>query len=134
MDHAYQYRKLFPALIDNWRKHWNQGKLPFLFVQLANFETSIWPGWMKEGCWPELREAQLQTLSIPDTAMAVTIDIGEPNNIHPKNKQEVGRRLALAALAKYYGKNMEYSGPVYSGMKIDKGKFTFTFHILAEVL
>ncbi len=87
---AYQYRRLFPAMIEQWRKKWNQGDFPFLFVQLANyhFEPQV---------FPELREAQTMTLSLANTAMAVAIDIGDSSDIHPKNKQEVGRRLSLAA-------------------------------------
>ena len=108
-DHAWQYRKLFPLMVVDWRKRWQQGIFPFYFVQITNL-APYWP----EPQWAELRQAQFESLKIiPNTGMAVTIDIGESNEIHPKNKQEVGRRLALIALAKTYGKNIEYSGPIY---------------------
>jgi sialate O-acetylesterase len=113
---AYQYRKLFPAMIKNWRKDWEQGDFPFLFVQLANFRA-VEPD-PNESDWAELREAQLMTLAIPNAGMATIIDIGEANDIHPKNKQDVGKRLALWALAKTYGKEMVYSGPLYKSMEI----------------
>jgi sialate O-acetylesterase len=113
---AYQYRTLFPAMIKNWRDAWGQGDFPFLFVQLANFEaTSPEP---QENDWAELREAQSMALLLPNTGMAVTIDIGEANDIHPKNKQDVGKRLALWALAKTYGKKIVCSGPIYKYMVV----------------
>ncbi|MGD0572395.1 MAG: sialate O-acetylesterase [Sedimentisphaerales bacterium] len=122
---AYQYRTLFPTMIENWRDAWHEGDFPFLFVQLANWEpVSPEPG---ESDWAELREAQLMTLSAPNTGMAVTIDIGEANDIHPKNKQDVGKRLALWALAKTYGKNIVYSGPIYKSMKVDGNKAILAF-------
>src|SRR5262249_30023784 len=98
---AYQYRRLFPALIRDWRRAFPSGDFPFLFVQLANFmERRSEPG---ESAWAELREAQGLTLAEPRTGMAVTIDIGEAEDIHPRNKKDVGQRLALAALAMVYG-------------------------------
>ncbi|WP_347160110.1 sialate O-acetylesterase [Pontibacter chitinilyticus] len=114
---AYQYQQLFPLLIADWRKQWGQGDFPFYFVQLANFmdETNV-PG---ESEWAELREAQLKTLTMPNTGMAVAIDIGEAGDIHPKNKQEVGRRLALIARAKVYGEDIPYSGPVFQSYKTE---------------
>ena len=116
-DRAYQYRSLFPMMIDDWRAHWGQGDFPFLFVQLANYlERNDEP---VEDAWAELREAQLMTLSRPNTGMAVTIDIGDASDIHPKNKQEVGRRLALAARHVAYGEDLVYSGPIYRSMKIE---------------
>lgn len=112
---AYQYRKLFPAMIKNWRTDWGQGDFPFLFVQLANFmAVKPDPG---ESSWAELREAQLMTLALPNAGMATIIDIGEADDIHPKNKQDVGKRLALWALAKTYGKDLVYSGPLYKSME-----------------
>lgn len=113
---AYQYRKLFPTLIDDWRSQWDNVDMPFLFVQLANF-MAVQKEPVEPSEWAELREAQSRTLSLPRTAMAVTIDIGEADDIHPRNKQDVGRRLALAALAKVYGRGVEYSGPVYRLMR-----------------
>lgn len=114
---AYQYRKLFPAMIQNWRKDWGQGDFPFLFVQLANFKTKA----PVDGMWAELREAQTMTLSLKNTGMAVAADIGDALDIHPKNKQDVGRRLALAAQAQVYGRQIAYSGPMYESLSV-KGK------------
>ena len=122
---AYQYRTLFPAMIKNWRNDWGQDDFPFLFVQLANF-MAIDPE-PAESMWAELREAQLMTLDLPNTGMAVIIDIGEANDIHPKNKQDVGKRLALWALAKSYGKELVYSGPIYKSMKIEGNEIILYF-------
>jgi len=122
---AYQYRKLFRTMIMNWRKDWGQGNFQFLFVQLANFmETKPEPG---DSAWAELREAQTMTLSLRNTGMATIIDIGEANNIHPKNKQDVGKRLALWALARTYEKDIVYSGPLYKSMKVEGGKIRLSF-------
>ncbi|UCF14994.1 MAG: hypothetical protein JSW59_16420, partial [Phycisphaerales bacterium] len=122
---AYQYRRLFPAMIKNWRKDWRQGNFPFLFVQLANFRaTKEEPD---ESNWAELREAQSMTLSLPNTGMATIIDIGDANDIHPRNKQDVGKRLALWALAETYKKNLVYSGPIYESMKVESGKIRLSF-------
>jgi len=122
---AYQYRKLFPAMIQNWRDDWGQDKFPFLFVQLANFRA-VNPQ-PSESDWAELREAQLMTLALPNTGMAVIIDIGDANDIHPKNKQDVGKRLALWALAKSYGKELVYSGPIYRAMESKDNKIILHF-------
>jgi sialate O-acetylesterase len=122
---AYQYRKLFPAMITNWRQDWGQGNFPFLFVQLANF-MAVEPEPV-DSAWAELREAQLTTLALPNTGMAVIIDIGEARDIHPKNKQDVGKRLALWALAKTYGKKPVYSGPIYKSKRIEGNKITLEF-------
>jgi sialate O-acetylesterase len=114
---AYQYRKLLPALIRGWREVWDQGQFPFLIVQLANWlERKDEPG---ENEWAELREAQLMALELPATGLAVTIDIGDTWDIHPKNKQDVGHRLALWALGTTYGKDLVYSGPLYESMAKD---------------
>jgi sialate O-acetylesterase len=122
---AYQYRTLFPDMIENWRKDWGCGEFPFLFVQLANFmKTKPEPD---ESAWAELREAQLMTLKLPNTGMAVIIDIGEADDIHPKNKQDVGKRLALWALAETYGKKLVYSGPIYKSMKVDGSSIVLSF-------
>jgi len=111
-----QYRSLFPLLIESWREKWGQGDFPFLFVQLANFmERKPEPG---NSDWAALREAQTMALSLPNTAMAVAIDIGDANDVHPKNKQEVGRRLALNALHIAYNKDTVFSGPLYISMNI----------------
>ncbi len=122
---AYRYRKMFPAMIRDWRDKWGQGDFPFLFVQLANF---TWPTLApQDNAWAELREAQLMTLSEPATAMAVAIDIGNPTDIHPKNKQEVGRRLALGALAKAHARDIPYSGPLYKSARRADGSLFLTF-------
>jgi sialate O-acetylesterase len=105
------YPRLFSTLIADWRQRWSEGNFPFLFVQIANFNQHP-----KED-WPLLREAQLKTaLSVPNTAMAVTIDIGLPENIHPVDKLDVGLRLALAAENLAYGQKLIYSGPIYNSM------------------
>jgi sialate O-acetylesterase len=122
---AYQYRRLFPAMIKNWRDDWGQGAFPFLFVQLANF-MAVDPEPV-DIAWAELREAQLMTLALPNTGMAVIIDIGEANDIHPKNKQDVGKRLALWALAGTYGKKLVYSGPIYKSMRVEDDKIVLQF-------
>lgn len=122
---AYQYRKLFPAMITDWRNAWDQGPFSFYFVQLANF-TDVLPD-PAESDWAELREAQTMTLSLKNTGMATIIDIGEAKDIHPKNKQDVGKRLALNALAKDYGKNVVWSGPMYKSMRTSGDKITLRF-------
>jgi sialate O-acetylesterase len=122
-DRAYQYRKLFPTMIQDWRRAWGEGDFPFLFVQLANFIQNFAP----KTSWAELREAQSMTLSLPKTGMAVAADIGDPYDIHPKNKQEVGRRLALAAEAIAYAKRVVYSGPVYQSMTTEGGSIRLKF-------
>ena len=108
---AYQYRTAFPLMINDWRKHWKQGEFPFYFVQLASFNSANGNS-EKGSTWAELREAQTMTLKLPRTGMAVTTDIGEANDIHPRNKQDVGKRLAAIALANDYGQKQVFSGPV----------------------
>jgi len=103
--HAFRYRRLFRAMIEDWRKQWGQGDFPFLFVQLANYTSNQW--------WPVLRESQTDALELRNTGMAVAIDVGESKDIHPKNKQDVGWRLALAARHIAYGEALEYSGPLF---------------------
>jgi len=122
---AYQYRKLFPAMIKNWRSDWSQGDFPFLFVQLPNFKA-VNPQ-PSESDWAELREAQLMTLALPNTGMAVIIDIGQADDIHPKNKRDVGKRLALWALAESYGEELVCSGPIYKSMKAEGDKIVLQF-------
>ncbi len=124
-DRAHQYRTLFGTLIKDWRNAWGIGDFPFLFVQLANFmDIKSQPA---DDAWAELREAQTMTLELPNIGMAVTIDIGDALDIHPKNKQDVGKRLALNALAKVYDKDIPYCGPMYKSMKIDANKIRLQF-------
>ena len=112
-----QYRTLFPAMIGSWRKAWGQGDFPFYFVQITPHR----------GMTPEVREAQrLTTETTQNTAMAVTIDIGHPTDIHPKQKQPIGERLGLAARALTYGEKLEYSGPTYDSIAVDGNKATLT--------
>ncbi len=114
-----EYRTLFPAMITGWRRLWAQGDFPFLFVQIAPHN----------GMSPDIREAQrLTTQTTPNTAMAVTVDVGDATDIHPKQKQPVGQRLALAARALAYGEqDLEYSGPTYDTISVDGNKATLTF-------
>lgn len=125
-DRAAEYDELFAALISDWRQKWKQGDFPFLYVQLANFmETAKQPS---DSEWASLREAQLNALNVPNTAMAVAIDLGEWNDIHPLNKQDVGKRLALAAQKVAYGdKKVVHSGPLYQSMKKEGNKVVLTF-------
>ncbi|MBC7566335.1 MAG: 9-O-acetylesterase [Pedobacter sp.] len=124
-DRANQYRVLFPAMIEDWRKSWKQPYFPFYFVQLANFmkvDSEPVPS-----AWAELRDAQKQALSLPNTGMAVAIDIGNAADIHPKNKQDVGKRLALIALAKDYGIKIPFTGPVYKSQQINGHSVKLSF-------
>lgn len=122
---AFQYRALFPAMIADWRAQWDQGDFPFLFVQLANFmPVTPEPG---PSAWAELREAQRMTLQTPKTGMATIIDIGEADDIHPQNKQDVGRRLALWA-RHYDGEKLVHSGPLYLGHSIEGNSIRIRFN------
>ena len=124
---AFQYRKAFPLMITDWRAKWKEGDFPFYFVQLAGFNAG--DGNSKNGStWAELREAQAKTLSLPNTGMAVTMDIGEEKDIHPKNKQDVGKRLAAVALNKTYGMQNVYNGPQYKSMKVEGNKAIIAFN------
>ncbi|MDD4592175.1 MAG: sialate O-acetylesterase [Parabacteroides sp.] len=124
VDRAKQYKLLFPLMIYDWRKQWNDD-FPFYFVQLANYLKS--DDKPQPSPWAELREAQQNALSLDNTGMAVTIDIGNPDDIHPKNKQEVGRRLALLATVGIYGQQEVSSGPRYESYKIHGSKIILTF-------
>lgn len=115
------YAHLFQTMIQDWRRAWGQGDFPFLFVQIANFKTG------PDAMWPEVRDAQRRTLSLANTGMAVTIDIGEATNIHPLNKQEVGRRLALGAEAISYGEKIESSGPLFRQATAEGGSMRVWF-------
>ena len=123
---AQQYKKAFPLLINDWRIKWNQGNFPFYFVQLSSFNENN--GNSQNGSmWAELREAQTQTLQLPNTGMCVTTDIGNPTDIHPKNKQDVGKRLATIALKNIYNQNIVCSGPTFNSMEIQKNKIVVSF-------
>ena len=125
-DRAYQYRTAFPLMINDWRKQFKQGNFPFYFVQLATFGSAN-NNSNSGSNWAELREAQAMTLSLANTGMVVTTDIGNPGNIHPKNKQDVGKRLALVALHDVYKKQGEYTGPMYKSMTTQGNKVTLNF-------
>ena len=121
---GYQYRTLFPAMIKDWRTHWGQGDFPFGFVQIPPYHHGRSSTWVAELC-----EAQSMTLKAgTNVGMVVTRDIDDVNNIHPTNKQDVSKRLALWALAKVYGdKNLVYSGPIYTAMTVEGGKIRLQF-------
>jgi Domain of unknown function (DUF303). len=121
-----EYQSLFSTLIKDWRSRWKQGDFPFLFVQLANFMEP--DSTATESDWAELRQQQFNTLSVPRTAMAVTIDLGEWNDIHPLNKKDVGTRLALQAMRLAYNDDkVVASGPLYQSMKIKGDSMVITF-------
>jgi sialate O-acetylesterase len=128
-----QYRKAFPLLINDWRKKFANNNAVFYFVQLASFRTS---GNSNEGCgWAELREAQTQTLSLPNTGMVVTTDlVTDPKDIHPTNKQDVGKRLAAIALNNLYNKKMICSGPTYKSMQIKGNQIILLFNNIGSGL
>jgi len=121
-----EYRTLFPALIQGWRSHWEQPELPFMFVQLAGF-MSIPSQPEENSFWAQLREAQASALALPATAMAVALDLGDPKLIHPKNKQEVGRRLALVANKMVYKQACIASGPRYKNYKKEGNRIRISF-------
>ncbi len=121
---AAQYRVLFPAMIQSWRDNWHQPKMPFYFVQIAPYRYRADNGLACAELW----DAQFHTLkTVPNTGMAVISDVGNVADIHPRNKIEVGRRLALWALAKTYGKNIVYSGPIYQDIKVEGNKIRVSF-------
>ena len=120
-----EYAKLQPAMINDWRQKWNEGDLPFLFVQLPGFMDYNYLH--SESQWALFREAQAKSLSVSNTAMAVAIDLGEWNDIHPDRKKPVGERLALAAEKIAYGENIVYSGPLYQSQTIEGNKIIISF-------
>jgi sialate O-acetylesterase len=123
---AVEYKDLFPRLINDWRANWNQGSLPFIFVQLANFRA---PAKIpSEGNWPWVREAQLKTLSLPETGMIVITDIGQAETIHPLNKEDAGLRLALVARQLVYGEKIVAYGPMFKSMKIEGNRIRLAFN------
>jgi len=122
---AYQYRTLLPALIQGWRNGWAEGDFPFLIVQLPNLGSSPELG---DSIWAELREAQLLTVkTVPNTGLAVAIDVGDPGNLHPPRKAEIGERLALWALGTTYGKKIVHSGPLYKSSRIEGNRIRIQF-------
>ncbi len=131
---AVQYRRLFPALIHSWRRAWQQRDLPFLFVQLAGWQA-LQKAPVEKSVWAELREAQTMTLqSTKHTGMAVAADIGEVDDVHPKNKQDVGKRLALWALADVYGRPVAKSGPLYKSVQFKNNSAILSFEYAADGL
>ncbi len=119
------YARIMRSLINDWRVKWNLGTLPFIFAQLPDFmEVVYYPA---ESQWAELREQQLQTLAIPNTAMTVNLGLGEWNDIHPLNKKDVGERMALAARKLAYGENIVHSGPIFQSAVIEQQKITVSF-------
>ncbi len=125
-DRAKQYQRLLPAMISDWRARFGVGEFPFYIVQLAGFQAT-YPQ-PRENNWAELREAQTKTAkNLRNCGLALALDIGDAADIHPKNKQEVGRRLALAALAQTYGNMIESSGPWYRSMQVSGGKIRLSF-------
>jgi sialate O-acetylesterase len=124
---AGEYRTLFPRMIKDWRRTWAEGDFPFLWVQLAAFGAD-------DVGWPALRDAQAQTLSLPKTGMATAIDIGLPHNIHPMDKEDVGKRLALAAEHVAYGQDLVYSGPTFQAATKDPAGLRVTFENIGSGL
>lgn len=130
---AKEYKKAFPLMIQDWRIRFNQGNFPFYFVQLSTFDE--FGGNSKKGSrWAELREAQSETLKVPNTGMAVTTDIGNAKDIHPTNKQDVGLRLAAIALNNVYGKKQIFSGPTYKSQEIKGNQIILTFNNIGSGL
>ncbi|MCL7764509.1 sialate O-acetylesterase [Polaribacter sp. Z014] len=130
---AYQYRTLFPLLINTWRKLWNQGDFPFYWVQVAGLkEKTLEIG--KGNMWAEMREAQSMTLSLPNTGEAIVYDLSESNNIHFKDKQTSANRLVLHALNNDYGVKLKAKSPSYQSMKVEGNKITITFKDVAQSL
>lgn len=127
---AWQYRTLFPAMIKNWRDDWKQGDFPFLFVQIAPYSAFYGPDHL-----PVLREAQLYTAqTVPNTAMAVINDFGDDGDIHPVDKDPVGVRLGLGALALAYKQDVPYNGPIYAASKVDGSRMLLSFKHAAKGL
>jgi len=122
---ALEYEAHFKNMITDWRKTWGVGDFPFLFVQLANFmPPSATP---QESSWATLRNSQSAALSLPNTGMASAIDLGDADDIHPRNKQDVGKRLAYAAQAIAYDKAVMYQGPTFESAEIQPNKVLITF-------
>lgn len=121
LETAPMYHRVFSTLIGDWRSHWREGSFPFLFVQISSFKSNATED------WGTIRDAQRRTLSVANTAMAVTIDVGNPDNVHPADKQTVGARLSLAARAIAYHENVEYSGPLFRETSTEDGSIRVWF-------
>lgn len=144
------YQKLFSQMIGSWRAAWENPELYFFFAQLSSYDVNhlspvsrYWIEWhpnekqkatISDDSWAKVQEAQLKSLQVPNTGLAVTIDVGDPSNIHPVNKQEVARRLALWALAKTYGQKIVYSGPIYRSLRQEGKKAVVGFEPLQSPL
>jgi sialate O-acetylesterase len=126
-DSGIEYRILFPRLISDWREKWGRGDFPFLFVQIPNLGRIDPQPSVEGGGWRWVRDSQLKALSLPKTAMVVTIDIGDPNELHPPDKLDVALRLSLAARQLVYGKKIVASGPLYDKMKVEGNKVRLSF-------
>lgn len=124
---AEQYNRSFPLMINDWRSRWKED-FPFYFVQLTHYQASKGDSQNGGSTWAELREAQTNTLRLPNTGMAVIIDIGNSGDIHPRNKQDVGMRLALQALAKTYGMNVPHEAPMVDKVSFDGNTASVTWH------
>ena len=131
---AVNYRGIFSAMITDWRKRWGQGDFPFLFVQLPEFRAAQNAPVDARWGWAELREAQMKTLSLPSTGMAITLGLGEEKNIHPKDKEPVGVRLALLAQAEAYGEKTVCSGPLYREMRREGNRIRLLFDHVGDGL
>ena len=129
---AYMYRTLLKALIRDWRDRWGIMDMPFIVVQIANVHNSAPEP--SESSWAELQEAQLMALELPRTGLAATLDIGQAEDVHYKNKQEAGRRAALAALHTAYDRDFAYSGPIYRSMTVENGNIRLTFDCMGSCL
>lgn len=129
---AYEYAELFPFMIEQWRKEWSQGDFPFYWVQLADFRAEKpEPG---ESDWAELRESQTRTMKLPNTGQAVITDLGEANDIHPKNKYDVAARLVRWALVKDYGLSLPYRSPEFKSIEVNENKITVLFDCFGSSL
>lgn len=130
-NNAKQYRVLFPLMIKDWREKWGEGDFPFIYVQLPNLGTLPTDPDQKLEKWVGdfvgVREAQAMTLALPNTGMAVAIDLGDPRNVHPKDKMDVGYRLSLVARKVAYGEDIVYTGPTFESMKVEGNKVRITF-------
>ena len=124
-DRGFQYRTSLPLMIQDWRTHWGEGDFPFYFCQLANYMARK-PA-PSESTWAEVRESQAKSLSVLNTGMAVLIDCGDKGNIHPHDKKTPGERLAAAALANTYGKQVPFAGPTYASMSVEGDSIRVSF-------